>query len=348
MAAHVAVIGSGGWSRVHLAALAAQPGIARITLVGRDGARVAARAAEFARVQATTAPWASVVADSSVDWVHVVLPHHLHVAVATAALEAGKDVICEKPAATRLVDFDRLRATAVRTGRRLLVVLNQLYNPVFARAREVLAAGAVGRPFLSVENAFSQHATHYRDPAAWRTHREEAGGGVLIDGGFHLVYRHLELLRPWGWPQWVVADAGQLNIDPGGRAVPDKGEDFVALTAGYPSGLRLHWAHGWTLAATPERWHQSFLAGSTATLEFTPRADEPLVLRRGTDSEPVTVPDGPRSGPETTGACLEDYIECLLTGRAPREGNLELVRRSLGLILAGYESAQLGRRVELD
>ncbi len=347
MAAHVAVVGSGGWSRVHLRALSAHPSVDRVTLCARNSAAAAERANEFPIVRRVVTDPAVLWADSSIAWVHVVLPHHLHASTTLEALAAGKDVICEKPAATRLADFDRAVASATQLGRRLLVVLNQLYNPVAQSARALVEAGAIGRPFLSVENSYAPAARHYRDPIQWRTDRAGAGGGILIDGGFHMVYRHLYYLQSQGWPAWVLGETPQLNVDPRGESVAAKGEDCVTLTVGYRTALRLQWSHGWTLPAAPERARQSFLAGSDAVLEFTDREADPLVLRDTAGNRAVAVAEGPRTGPDTTHACLLDLIASLASGREPAHENLRLCRASLAVILAGYESSRRGCRVDL-
>ena len=198
MAWHVGVIGTGQWSRVHLGALSASPHVERITLAGRNRLARGKLAAEFPRVDRTVDDLQQLLADDSVELVHVVLPHHLHVETAHRALLAGKHVICEKPAAIGLEDFDSLVHAADENARRLLVVMNQLYNPLAIRVRELVDEGALGRVFLSVENAYSNSSQNYRDPAAWRTSIDPAGGGMFIDGGYHMVYRHLDGLLRYG------------------------------------------------------------------------------------------------------------------------------------------------------
>ena len=342
---HVCVLGSGAWSRVHLAALGASPHVERVSIWGRNEVAVKQLAAEFPGVE--TLPSSGDPLASDADVVDILLPHHLHSAFACEALAAGKHVICEKPGATRLEDFDAMVAEAETRQRRLLIVMNQLYNPVFAKLRARVQAGAIGRPFLSVENSYRNASENYRRPDYWRTSRLEAGGGVLVDGGFHMVYRHLDTLAGQGIPQWVLADTSQLAVRVDGAQVAAKGEDFASVVVGFPGSLRIQWAHGWTLAADPTRSRQSFLAGTEGTLELTDDPALPLALRRSAGSEAIAVPAGPRTGPETTRACLLDYLDCLATGRQPERATLTLGRLTLATILAAYRSGRSGQREPL-
>lgn len=343
----VGVVGSGAWCPVHLAALAESPYVAGVTLCGRNAAAVAKWAHEFPIVSNTTGDVRTLLDDPGVRLIHVLLPHNLHAQTARQALAAGKAVICEKPSATSLADFDAMQAAAEAAARPLLVVMNQLYNPVALRTRALLDAGAIGRPFLALENAFRAKTPHYRDPQAWRTSVAGAGGGVLIDGGFHMVYRHLYQLEAFGSPQWVSAETAQLNVDPQGQPVPDKGEDFVAITIGYPGALRIQWSHGWMLAENPIRARQSFIAGSTGTLEMTDDEAQPLFVLRDGKQESVDVPKLPQSGRDTTRVCLLDYVECLFHDRLPERATNGLARLSLEVVLAAFRSSREGRRVWL-
>lgn len=345
---HAAVVGTGGWSRVHLAALTVSPHVEAVTLVGRNEQARTALAGEFPIVRRTTSDLDSVLNDDSVEVVHVVLPHDLHTETSLAALAAGKHVICEKPAALSLADFDRTARAARARQRRYLVTLNQLYNPVVLRIRELVEEGALGRVFLAVENAYSSAADSYRDAGAWRTTLARAGGGVLIDGGFHMVYRHLFYLGSLGQPQWVAAQTDQLNVSQSGAEAPQRGEDFVSIVVGYDAPLRIQWAHAWTLASEVERARQCFLAGSRANLELTDDAQQPLILHEGDKRRAISVAKGPHSPRETTHICLLDYLDCLASGHEPEHANLPLSRTALCVILAAYESGRSGRRVPIE
>jgi len=317
-----------------------------ITLAGRNRDTVAAVADQYPGVRPFVGSWAEVFADPDIELIDIVLPHHLHAEVARAALEAGKHVICEKPASLAVADWDRLESTAAEAGRRFLVVLNQLYDPHVQRIGEVVQEGLLGRPFLLVENNYTAHAVSYREDT-WRTRLELAGGGVLIDGGYHMVYKHLAWLSGCGTPVWVEASTAQLNLFADGRESANQGEDFVSYTAAFADPLRINASHAWTLAANPLHPRIGLLVGSEATLEWVDSATHPLLLHTpSASSVPIEGPP-PENRQESLRRCLLDYVAAIAEARPPRYGSAALARQTLQLILGVYQSSQEGRRVPL-
>ena len=91
-----AVIGTGFVAPHHIDAIR-RIGLADVVaMVGTDTARTAARARSL-EVPLAATDAAIVIADPTIDVIHVCTPNATHVALATAALEAGKHVVVEKP-----------------------------------------------------------------------------------------------------------------------------------------------------------------------------------------------------------------------------------------------------------
>jgi predicted dehydrogenase len=87
-----------------------------------------------------------VLADPAVDAASVATPDHLHAASVLALLEAGKDVLVEKPLATDAGEARRMSDTAARAGRVLQVNLSQRFLPEYAEIARLVHRGAIGRP----------------------------------------------------------------------------------------------------------------------------------------------------------------------------------------------------------
>ena len=115
--------------------------------------------------------------------------HHQYI---IAALEAGCDVICEKPLTTTLDRLQDIFAAVWRTGRSLRVTFNYRYAPAYARFCELLRAGVVGRPLL-VDFSWLLDTSHGADYFR-RWHREKANSGGLL---VHKATHHFDLVNWW-------------------------------------------------------------------------------------------------------------------------------------------------------
>jgi len=338
---HVGLIGARSFGQNHLEGMDASRHVAAVSIAGRDGAALEALKAQFPKVRAFTTDYQELLADSSIDLISITLPHHLHLPVALAAFERGKHVLVEKPPARTPAEFQQMLDAASAAGKRLFVVMNLLFNPLHHAVRQAVDAGRIGRPFLSVEVSLGDGRKIYLDPDNWRADRDRCGGGLLIDGGFHSVYRQLFFLESLGAPRWLTADAAQIGVE-----APQKGEDFASITLAYPSGARIHLMNAWTVPSGLGRF-PSGIVGTEGALVFTGDPASPLLLRRPDEvDEPLLVAEGASGFAETAAANVEHYLECAATGREPWVGT-DLAMLTLQIITGAYQAAGEGRRLEL-
>ena len=113
-------------------------------ICARDRTRLERAAARWGWEE-TASDWRAVVERDDIDLVDICVPNALHAAIATAAAEAGKMVLCEKPLATSSEEGARMAAAArgVRNG----VWYNYRRVPAVAFARRLIDEGRVGRVF---------------------------------------------------------------------------------------------------------------------------------------------------------------------------------------------------------
>lgn len=181
----VAFIGAGTVAEMHGRGISSVPNARFIgacdinhakaeTLVARFGGRA------FDSVQ-------RLLADPQVDAVHVLSPVEQHVSHALMCLEAGKDVLLEKPIAETQEEIARLKAASARAGKVCMPAHNYIYAPSVRRARRLIESGKLGKvaSLWILYNIF---------------HSEEAVatyGGVLRTVCTHHAYSMLYLLgRP--------------------------------------------------------------------------------------------------------------------------------------------------------
>lgn len=178
-------VGGGFMAAVHSRAARA----ARAELAGGASSSASSARAAAGRLGLDTA-FDSVdrlMADPDIDVVHVCTPNATHAAIARAALEAGKHVICEKPLATSSADAAELVELAADRGLVAAVPFVYRFHPMAREARARIARGETGR-LLSVHGSYLQDwlaAPHDDD---WRVDASVGGPSrAFADIGSHLV-----------------------------------------------------------------------------------------------------------------------------------------------------------------
>jgi predicted dehydrogenase len=167
-----AVIGTGFIGTVHVEALR-RIGVQMRGVLGSSPERGAARAEALGVAQAYPSLDA-LLADPTVDVVHVTSPNDLHVSQARAILEAGKHVVCEKPLAMTAAESAELVDLATRTGLVNATNFNIRYYPLNQHAREQVAAGALGDVRL-VTGRYFQDWLLLESDWNWRLQPERGG-----------------------------------------------------------------------------------------------------------------------------------------------------------------------------
>ncbi len=179
-----AVVGTGFVGPFHVDAVR-RGGYAEVdVLVGSDEGRTRDRAVALG-VGRWTTDLAAVLGDPALDIVHVCTPNRTHVAIATAALEAGKHVVVEKPVATSAADARALATLARRLGRHAATALTYRGYPMVRRARRLVADGTVGEIRL-VHGGYVQDWLAESADYNWRVDPEAGGPSrAVADIGTH-------------------------------------------------------------------------------------------------------------------------------------------------------------------
>jgi len=202
--------------------------------IGRDDAEIVAvtdprptqRAEAAARLPG--ARWhdsaEALLAREAVDFVDICTPPMSHADLIAAALRRGCHVLCEKPLVCSPGELERVRRLAAGAGRVLHTVHNWHHAPILRRASELVRDGAIGPVQRVVWETLRTRPAATGDPArpSWRVDPAVAGGGVLTDHGWHVIYvlrrwlgeplavsATLERRRHLGWP---VEDTARIRL----------------------------------------------------------------------------------------------------------------------------------------
>jgi len=222
--------------------IAAVPGL-ELVVVGSGRAEIVH--ADLPDVRVICNPLEAATTEAA-DLVVIATPNPTHATLATAALEAGKHVVVDKPFALTTDDARRLSALAVAKGCVLSVFQNRRWDSDFLGARAALDGGTLG-DVVHFESHFDRFRPAVRD--RWRE-RAVPGGGILYDLGPHLIDQALDL---FGLPQSVIASSATqragASIDDWAHVVLDYGRLRVILhasmlVAGGAVRLALHGTKG--------------------------------------------------------------------------------------------------------
>lgn len=319
----VGLIGGGGIADAHIRGYRAHADRVAVTAVADAVPETAARRAAELGATAHT-DYRELLADTAVDAVDVCLPHHLHADAVVAAAEAGKHVLCEKPLCLGPEEARRVQAAVADAGVTLMCAHNQLFLPTVARAKELLASGAIGTVYevRTTDSFFNDF-----DPQSmgWRASARTSGGGELIDTGYHPTYLMLHLAGGAPVEATAMLSTHRLGFMEG----EDSAQVLVRFDNGVVGSLVTSWAYD--PAPTTERFSAVGELGSLSS-----DGTSLTLARRG--SAPETAQLDPV---DTFVAEIGHFADCLTTGARPLHTEEEGIA-VLGIILAAYEGARTG------
>ncbi|GAC1414959.1 MAG: Gfo/Idh/MocA family oxidoreductase [Acidobacteriaceae bacterium] len=286
------VIGIGDITRKRvLPAILAEPRSRLYGLLTRHPAKAEAYAGTRVFTELSAA-----LADPQIHAVYVGTPVAMHASQAIAALQAGKHVLCEKPVALNYEEAESMASAARQSGQLLGVAYYRRLYPKLLRAKEMLAAGAIGQPTF----AFAAYHGWLESPErGWLRDPALAGGGPLYDVGSHRIDVCNML---FGQPQRA---AGMLS-----NALHDLPvEDSATARIGYDRGIQAVVDVRWNSRVTRDEFR---IIGTEGELDLTPLNGSDLRLRlQGS-------PDSEEQHPTPTNVHLpliEDFAAAVLDGR---------------------------------
>lgn len=276
----------------------------------------------------------SMLAQTELDFVDLALPHFLHEEVTVYAAQQGVDILSEKPLSTSVESVDRILQAVEENGVRLGVYHNYKWMPTFAKARELIAEGRIGRPFLIRFEYLG--GGHYPGAQAydpdWRTKATRAGGGCLLDNGYHFCY-----LAEWLMGSPVESVYGRVGTFVHQQDV----DDVAALLLGHANGTISSIQFSWAVKSGGQR--VSEVCGTEGTLRFGWN-EQPMALYENQVGEWIY----PELNAEvhSFSALLGEFLTALETG-GPLPVSGEEARHNLAIVMAGYESSRRGTVVHL-
>jgi 1,5-anhydro-D-fructose reductase (1,5-anhydro-D-mannitol-forming) len=285
-----------------LPALRGCPEVRLGAVMVRDQARAAAIAAVFGAQRAYSRV-EDLLADPEIEAVYIATPPNVHRAHVEAAAAAGKHILLEKPLAIEERDGEAMIAAAARAGVQFAVCFPLRHTATVRTLAQWMRDGTLGEMVYLRAQMAKRYALEAGD---WRADRVQAGGGVIMDLGSHL----LDLAVALGGPLRRV----QATMST--RLWPIDVEDTALLLLDFESGaagsVELSFAVGGEASALE-------VYGTEACAEQVPGGLRRMDKQGGTQSVPVAEED-------------VYLVEALDFSRALRAGRAPLTSADDGLV----------------
>ena len=247
-----AVVGTGFIGPAHVEALR-RLGVEVTGIVGSSPERARPKA-EALGIERVYPDYEALLADDSVDVVHITSPNQLHFPMARDAIRAGKHVVCEKPLAMTSEESGELLRLAEEAGVVHAVNFNIRFYPICHEARERVARGDLGDLYIT-RGSYLQDWLLYDTDWNWRLEPEQGGrlravgdiGSHWLDlvtfiTGQHVeaVYADLETFLPVRKrPAGPIDTFAGKELSPGDyEETPIETEDYATILLRWDSGAR--------------------------------------------------------------------------------------------------------------
>jgi 1,5-anhydro-D-fructose reductase (1,5-anhydro-D-mannitol-forming) len=234
--------------------------------------------------------------ESHADAVYVATPVFLHAPQTIASLRAGKHVLCEKPMALNYEEACSMQRAAAESGRVFGVAYYRRMYAKVNRAKELIEAGAIGRPVFAEATSHDWLDAESSHPG-WLADPKLAGGGPLYDIASHRIdlmnYLFGKPARACGQMSTLVQ---KLDV-----------EDNATVMIEYENGVR---------GIIDVRWHSHVardefrIRGTDGEIDLSPLNSPALVYPGGTESVPA--PDNLHF------PCVQNFVDAALEGKPLR------------------------------
>lgn len=274
------------------------------------------------------------------DFVDICTPSGLHHAQVMQAMQAGHNIVIEKPVGKSLAEVDEQIALATATGRMACPIFQYRFGLGVQRLHHLIAKGIAGPANMATAETHWFRGAEYYGRAAWRGTFDGELGGCLTTHAIHIHDMMCEILGP----------IASVHARTARRVNGNETEDMAVLSLGFASG-----AFGTSSVTLGSREEMSRLrvcfrdlVGESGRSPYNP-GHEPWTFPHDDDGEKARI-----------AAALEDFrplperfpgqfyrLHQAVTGGSPLPVTLADARRSVELLTAAYWSARTGEAVNL-
>ncbi len=298
---------------------------------------------EYAPDVLTYLDFDEMLKNPDIDIVSIAVPSAMHADFAVKALEAGKNVLVEKPIDITVEAAMRIEEARVRTGKIAAVVHQNRNNSNMPPIVEAIRSGRIGKVIFGDFAVKWFRTQQYYDDGGWRGTWEMDGGGSLMNQAVHTV----DLM------QWLMGDVESVTSTIGIFNHDIKTEDLTASIIKFKSGAVA------TFVSTTCAWKAGVstairIYGSEGTIEADSDELQTWKFMDNEENEEAEMLEKYSGNSQAVSSdpslCLghasmvEDVIAAVRDGRPPQIQPLEAIK-SVRIVNAVYESAKTGKTI---
>jgi len=264
--------------------------------------------------------------DPSIDIIYVVLPHHLHAEYTIRSLEAGKQVICEKPMASTVEEAEQMMEASRRTGKSISIGYRLHFDPYHQEMIRLVREKVFGN-LTGIDCSFS----FIPPEAVWRLNKEASGGGPLVDVGIYCI-------------QAVCYLTGQEPVAVTAKSMPVTNpkkfngiEETLEFQLEMPDGLIANCRTSFSETSSHLR-----IQSENGWAELNPAFNYNGLVMKRSDGQETIYPPCPQQARQM------DAIARSLQNGQPSPVPAEMGLRDMQIIQAVYSAMETGRRIPLN
>lgn len=323
----VGIVGAGTMGRTHAAAYTKLPNAQLVGFYDADQAFAGRVAPQFgAKVFES---YDALL--QQVDMVDICTPTPTHLELVLKAASAGKHILCEKPLGRTLEQCEQMIEATSKAGVTLMPAQVLRFFPEFKQARDLVLAGAVGKPAAIRTRRGGPYPRAVND---WYADFEQSGGPILD-----------MVIHDFDWLRWTFGEVERVFA----KALTFKKLDhidYALITLRLKSGAIAHVEANW---ADPGGFKVDFeIAGDAGMIAFDSRFAMPLTVAKqdaGGGGGGVAVPESPLAEDPYT-LEIQHFVDSVLAGQNPSI-SAEDGMKAVEIALAAIESARTGKVIRL-
>lgn len=191
------------------------------------------------------------LANTDINTVLLTVPNYLHKEMAIKAAKAGKNIICEKPAALNAKELDEMTQAAKENNVIFTVHQNRRWDKDFQIVKKVYEENLIGKIFTIESKLHTANGRIHE----WHLYKKY-GGGMMYDWGVHLIDQTL----------FMMGDAKLVSIFADIKSIiNDEVDDYFKILMKFDNGITVHLELGTYILSYQPRW---LVAGNRGTLKI--------------------------------------------------------------------------------